>query len=154
MSAFQWHFLDNGISWPELVGADLSFTTFVKVVELQLLDMNTPDAEPCDFAVRRPDGRFTSVAYAAACVGRGQDFLEALQDLRTSQSDLEESQTEWTELYGPPLDDHKMDIDGVSVFVPSPSKSAALTEGAADDPNTGSTHQPVGRRIERGVPKM
>lgn len=43
---------------PELA-ADLSFTTFVKVVELQLLDMNTPDAEPCDFAVRRADGAFT-----------------------------------------------------------------------------------------------
>lgn len=70
-------------------------------------------------------GRCFYVCRSYRGVRGGQDFLEALQDLRTSQSDLEESQTEWTELYGPPLDDHKMDIDGVSVS--APGGSAALT---------------------------
>ena len=46
-----------------------------------------------------------------------QDLLEALQDLKTSQTDLEDSQNEWTELYGPPLDEHKMNIDEVSLVL-------------------------------------
>lgn len=135
---------------------DLSFTTFVKVVELQLLDINTPDAEPCDFSV--------SLAWHAlpfhsspSCseLTCAQDLLEALQDLRTSQTDLEESQTEWTELYGPPLDDHAMNIDEVSsAFLRGPRILFSYLRQTADDSNIGSTHQSVRRRYQRGLSKM